>query len=169
MALLQPDLYLRRVTVITEELLRSRGLKALLLDLDNTLTTHNNPVPDPAVLAWLDAMKHAGIKLVLVSNNTSKRVRPFAAELGLPFTANAAKPLTWGFSRTARELGLKPNQVAVVGDQLFTDILGGNLFGAPTIFVEYMEPEHGPLFRLKRKLERVILRDRMPLRDMEVE
>jgi HAD superfamily phosphatase (TIGR01668 family) len=158
MAWLHPAIHLHRVTDIRGELLAERGIRALFLDLDNTLTTHNNPIPDRAVLAWLHEMKALGVTLVLVSNNKAKRVRPFAEELGLPFTSRALKPLPWGFMRTARELGLPPAAVAVVGDQLFTDILGGNLFGAPTSLVDLMEPETGWFFRLKRRIERRLLR-----------
>lgn len=131
---------------------------ALILDADNTLTTHNNPVPDKDVISWLEQMKQSGVQLVIVSNNSGRRIQPFARQLGLPYTARALKPLTWGFRRTVQELGLPARQVAVVGDQIFTDILGGNLFGSPTILVEPMEPETGPLFRLKRKVEKKILR-----------
>jgi HAD superfamily phosphatase (TIGR01668 family) len=158
MAWLQPTIRLHRVTDISGELLAQRGIQALFLDLDNTLTTHNNPIPDRAVLSWLHEMKALGVTLVLVSNNKAKRVRPFAQELELPFTSRALKPLPWGFIKTARELHLPPASVAVVGDQLFTDILGGNLFGAPTIMVELMEPESGWFFRLKRRVERMLLR-----------
>lgn len=158
MSLLYPTIMLRRVTGITPEMLRKLGVKALILDADNTLTTHNNPVPDSDVLLWLDTMRENGIKLVIVSNNNDRRIRPFAQQMNLDYTANALKPLTRGFTATARRLGLMPREIAVVGDQIFTDILGGNLFGAPTILVEPMEPETGPLFRFKRKLEVGILR-----------
>lgn len=158
MSLLYPRLAVKRVTGIQPQLLKKHGIRALLLDADNTLTTHNNPHPAPEVLGWLDKMRANGIKLVIVSNNHHRRIRPFAAKLGLAFTANACKPLPFGFARTAKELGLAPRQTAVVGDQIFTDILGGNLYGAYTILVEPMQPEQGPLFRFKRKAEEMVLR-----------
>lgn len=158
MSLLYPMLARKRVTGITPELLKRLGVKALLLDADNTLTTHNNPRPAPEVMGWLERMRKSGIKLVMVSNNYERRVRPFAAKLGLTYTANACKPLPWGFARAAKQLGLVPRRTAVVGDQIFTDILGGNLFGAVTILVEPMQPETSVLFRLKRRLEVVVLR-----------
>lgn len=158
MSRLQPAFILKRVTDITVNMLREQGVEALLLDVDNTLTTHNNPIPDKDVLVWLDVMKRARIRLVLVSNNSAKRVAHFAETLGLSFTSRACKPLTWGFRRAARELGLRPRQTAVVGDQIFTDIWGGNRFRACTILVEPMEPEEGPFFRFKRKIEKKLLK-----------
>lgn len=157
MPLFYPTIMLHRVSNITPEMLKKRGIKALILDADNTLTTHNNPVPHPDVLGWLDKMKKHGFRLVMVSNNNQKRILPFAKKLGIEFTANAMKPLTFGFTRTAKRLGLAPRSIAVVGDQLFTDILGGNLFGAMTILVEPMEPETGIFFRFKRKIEKRML------------
>lgn len=158
MSVFYPTVTRRRVTDISPGLLRKLGVTALFLDADNTLTTHNNPRPADAVLGWLDTMRAEGIALVIVSNNSEERIRPFAKRLGLEYTARACKPLTLGFSRTARELGLRPRQIAVVGDQIFTDIVGGNLFGAPSILVKPMEPEDGPFFRLKRRLEKRVLR-----------
>lgn len=156
--LLYPTAMFRRVTEISAAYLRSLGVSALILDADNTLTTHNNPQPADDVMDWLERMRGGGIKLVIVSNNNAQRIRPFARRLGLAYTSGAMKPLTVGFRRTAEKMGLLPEQIAVVGDQIFTDILGGNLFGSPTILVEPMQPEDGPFFRLKRKLEGRILR-----------
>jgi HAD superfamily phosphatase (TIGR01668 family) len=148
---------LRRVSDITKEMLDANGIEAIILDVDNTLTTHNNPVPDKDVLLWLEVMKAEKVRMVLVSNNNEKRVLPFARELGLPYTAMAMKPLTRGFNRTAKMLRLPPASIAVVGDQIFTDVLGGNLFGAFTILVEPMQAEDSLFFRLKRKFEQLVI------------
>jgi HAD superfamily phosphatase (TIGR01668 family) len=149
---------LKRVSEITPGVLQSLGVRALLLDVDNTLTTHNNPIPDSGALKWLAEMKEAGILVCLASNNRTRRVRPFAESLGAGYVANACKPLPVGFIRAARRLGLPARAFAVVGDQIFTDILGGNLFGARTILLEPIEFETGPFFRLKRRLEKGILK-----------
>jgi len=154
---LHPDLWLHRVTRLTPGQLQSWGTKVLILDVDNTLTTHNNPVPDQDILRWLEQMKQAQYRLVILSNNSAERVEPFARLLGLDYTANAMKPLAKGFRETARRLGVTAPEMAVVGDQIFTDILGGNLFGARTVLVEPMEPEKSWPFRLKRRLEHGIL------------
>jgi HAD superfamily phosphatase (TIGR01668 family) len=148
----------KRVSDITPEVLNGLGVRALLLDVDNTLTTHNNPVPDSDALKWLAEMKKAGILVCLASNNRVRRVRPFAEGLGAGYVANACKPLPVGFFRAARRLDLPAKSFAVVGDQIFTDILGGNLFGARTILLEPIEFETGPFFKLKRMLEKGILK-----------
>ena len=84
---LKPTYYFDCATDISLEFLNKHKIKAILLDLDNTLTTHNNPVPPKSTLEWLDKMKSAGIKMMIVSNNSAKRVEPFAKELGLPFVS----------------------------------------------------------------------------------
>ena len=160
MPLLQPTKWLRRITQITPEMLCTLSVRALLLDVDNTLTTHNNPVADPHIAQWLELMRKNGIPMMIISNNKPARVKAFANALELPFTASAKKPLGVGFRRAAAKLNVRPSELAVVGDQLFTDVLGGNLFGAVTILVEPMEPEDMWFFRLKRRFERVALSGR---------
>ncbi len=156
--LLRPTLMLHRIHAITPELLSRYGITALLLDIDNTLTTHGHPQPAAGVLSWLEGMKAQGIELILVSNNTDERVSPFAQALGLPFVAGAAKPLTKGLREALERLGCPKHKAALVGDQLFTDILGGNLFGIKTILLEPIQPEGGFFFTFKRRLEKPILR-----------
>lgn len=159
MPLLTPTKKLHSVVQITPELLASLRVRALFLDVDNTLTTHGNPVPAPPVFEWLEMMRRHEIQMMLISNNRPGRVAPFAKLLGLRFTANAAKPLTHGFRRAAGEFGVRPEETAVVGDQIFTDVLGGNLFGAKTFLVEPMELEKALFLRAKRRLERAVLLD----------
>ena len=103
-------------------------------------------------------MKQAGIKLAVLSNNKEERVAPFAARLGLGHQSRAAKPLTGGLKRLAQRYRLPPEQIALIGDQIFTDIVGGNLKGVLAVLVEPYELEHKWSFRLKRRLERPIIR-----------
>jgi len=155
-----PDLMLRDVTRIDKALLDANGLRCLILDVDNTLTTHNNPAPAEGVPEWIEEMKSAGIKLIIVSNNNAERVTPFAEMLGLHFVPNGAKPLPVGFKRAAAELralGVPKNRIAAVGDQIFTDILGANLAGIRSIFVYHIEPETSLPFRFKRAVEKPLL------------
>ena len=143
---------------ITKEMLDEMGVTALILDVDNTLTTHNNPEPDPKVRGWLAEMHSLGIRLVILSNNSKRRIQPFADSLGLGFVFFAMKPLPFGYARAVRELKTPKYHVAIVGDQIFTDILGARLYGAKAILTEPFMPETGPLFRLKRRAEQFILR-----------
>lgn len=153
MPLLTPDLMVKNVTCIEEEMLRSRGIRGLILDVDNTLTDHGSQILRPSVETWLLRMKKSGMKMTIVSNNTHERVEPFANKLGLGFISMGCKPLTVGMTRAQKKLGLNPSQIAVVGDQIFTDIIGGNLKGMFTIMVEPFVLEQGLLFRIKRGLE----------------
>lgn len=153
-----PDFIFSGVTAITPEFLRENQIKALVLDVDNTLTTHGNPVPGEGVLDWLAQMKQAGIPMMIVSNNSEARVRPFAELLGVDYIARGFKPLTVGMTKACKSFGLSPDQVAIVGDQLFTDILGGKWKGMRSILTEPLHPENGPFFRFKRWLERKLMK-----------
>ena len=168
MALFYPTLYRRRITDLTADDLRALGARGLLLDVDNTLTTHDNPVLDERVMAWLDAMRQAGFALTVVSNNRDERVRPFAEAIGLSFQARAAKPLPRGYRAAATSMGLMPRQCIAVGDQIFTDILGANLAGMPSVLLEPIELETKQKFIVfKRRLERVLLGTRRAKRRRE--
>lgn len=158
MALFAPTVYRRRITDISVSLLKRLGVRGILLDIDNTLTTHDNPQIDTAVTAWLSAVQAAGFTAVVVSNNQAARVAPFAQKIGLSYQAKAAKPLPKGYRAAARMLGLPPRQCAVIGDQIFTDILGANLAGMPSILLEPIQAEVDQKFIVfKRRLERPLL------------
>lgn len=154
MTLFKPTFALRSILEITPSALELHGIKALILDIDNTLTTHDNPVPAEGVPEWIANMKKHGIKLIVVSNNRAERVIPFARKLKLRFVPNGAKPLPMGILRAVRKLGLKKSEICVVGDQIFTDILGANLSGVRSVFVNPIEPEKSRFFKIKRTVEK---------------
>lgn len=155
--LFSADCAVRSVCDISPELLHRMCVKGLLLDIDNTLTTHDNPVPAAGVEAWVAEMKAAGIQMRLVSNNHAPRVEPFAKLLGIPCICEGKKPLSSGFSRAAKDMGIPKKQLCVIGDQIYTDILGANLFGVKSIYVPPMELEKTSFFKLKRKMEKPFL------------
>ncbi len=158
MKIFYPRFSFRRVTDLTVEWLKGQGISALLLDVDNTLTTHNNPEVPAEVLDWLHEMRAAGMKLLLLSNNHPARVAPFAQKLGVGFIADAAKPLGGGVKRSQKVLGETPEGIALVGDQIFTDVLCANLAGITSILVEPMQLESSWPFRLKRWAEQLAMR-----------
>lgn len=160
MALFFPTAMLPKAYDITVQQLQQLGVEGLILDIDNTLTTHDHPVPNDRILAWLSQMQKEGVKMILLSNNRPARVAPFAQKIGLAFEANAKKPLPGGYRRAAAAMGLSPERTAVVGDQLFTDVLGANLAGMASILVEPFQMEPFFRFRVKRCLERWILQGR---------
>ena len=154
MSRLQPDYYIPHITGVTLEFLRRHGIRGLILDVDNTLTTHDDPTPHPDIAAWLDGMRQAGVGMMIVSNNTEERVRPFAEILGLPYVVDGKKPGTDGMRRAAEKLGgLRPEETAVIGDQIFTDILGANLCGMRSVLLDPLSPDPSATVRFKRSLE----------------
>ncbi len=157
MSVLKPTYRFNRITDIPLEFFLGNGIKGLLLDVDNTLTTHDNPQPLEGAMEWLLLMRKSGIKMIIVSNNTAQRVEPFAKMLGLDYIAKGNKPLTSGIQRAANMLKLEKDDIAMIGDQLFTDIMGGNRWGCMTILVDLIEAEHTVFFKFKRFLERKIL------------
>lgn len=120
-----PDERRRRITEIEPAALAARGIRGIILDVDNTLTTHDNPRPAPGVLEWLERTRGAGLRLIVLSNNHPERVSPFAGMLGLAFEADGKKPLPGGFLRACAHMGLSPRETAAVGDQIFTDVIRG--------------------------------------------
>ena len=119
--LLTPEYIFRAIEAITPEFLRQHGITALVLDVDNTLTGDGSQQLDATVQQWLDTMRAAGVRLTIVSNNTAARVRPFADRVGLAWVPLACKPLPVGLAVARRRLGVRKNQMAMVGDQIFTD------------------------------------------------
>lgn len=154
--LFKPTFWLKSVLQINADFLEKNHVKALVLDMDNTLSMHGNPAAEEGVTEWLDEMRALGIKMRVVSNNTNKRVAPLAAMLGLEFTANGAKPLTFGITRAMKAMGVGRDETLVVGDQIFTDVMAGNLKGVRTVLVEPFHLEKTWTFRLKRRLESVV-------------
>ena len=161
MALFFPTLYRRRITDVTAEDLHRLDVKALLLDVDNTLTTHDAPDLTDEVKSWLAERQAEGFVLLIVSNNREERVAPFAEKIGLPFYAHARKPLPFGFRAAARQAGVHRKQCVVIGDQIFTDMLGANLAGISSILLEPIQMETQQKFIVfKRKIEKPMLNSR---------
>lgn len=157
MNLFLPDYSFRRIEEIPTEFFSSRGIRVLLLDVDNTLTGDNSQEVKPEVEGWLTRQKEAGLSLFVISNNRESRVAPFAQRLGLGYIADAGKPKTTHLRARLKELGVTPKEAALIGDQLFTDILCGNRGGCTTILVEPYALENYGLYRIKRPLEKPLL------------
>ncbi len=158
MKIFTPDYIFEKTTNITPDFLKQLGIKNLLLDVDNTLTTHDNPHPGDGIMDWLELMKNSGMNMMIVSNNYEKRVQPFRDMLGLDFMSFATKPLPRGFLKGMKALKGRKNDTAIIGDQIFTDILGANLAGITAIMVIPIQEEHGSFFKLKRKMEKPIIK-----------
>ncbi len=157
MPLLKPRLMVDKMIDLDMEFFRAIGCKAILLDVDNTMTTHDNPTPAYGVIEWIDKMKSNGLNLIIVSNNSAERVAPFAEKIGLDFVAKGAKPLAKGFKEACRRIGVKPKEAVAIGDQIYTDIIGGNLLGAYTILTVPYELEDKAFFKFKRAMEKPVI------------
>ncbi len=151
------DYAFEKVTDISLKFLQKHRINALVLDIDNTLTTHDNPAAAEGVMEWLEQMRTNGIKMLVVSNNKPHRVEPFAKMLSLDFVANGAKPLTKGINKAVRLMGVPKNNTAAIGDQIFTDVLGANLAGIRMIYVKPIEHEKTTFFKIKRFCEKPFL------------
>ncbi len=153
MQLFTPSFYFQSVTRITPEFLRSQGVSALVLDVDNTLTEHGSQEVSPEILGWLHGMREAGIRMMLASNNVQSRVQPLAERLGLKFVSFSCKPSPRWFFSALRLWGVPKGSLALVGDQIFTDALAGNLMGVKVLLVKPIADDPKFTIRLKRKLE----------------
>ncbi|WP_104991599.1 YqeG family HAD IIIA-type phosphatase [Deinococcus sp. NW-56] len=158
MSLLRPRDVLPHVHDITPEFLAARGLRGLLLDLDNTLIPYGSYEERADVMAWAADLRRSGIRLYLLSNATGRRARFWLDKLGFEGVGMAGKPNPRAFRQALAKLGLPPYQVGMVGDQVFTDVLGGNLAGMHTILVHPLADNALPHTRVTRKLERAVLK-----------
>ncbi len=156
--LLKPLVKVEKVTDISIGILDKYGIKALVLDVDNTLSTHHGQVLTDGLEVWLDLMRENGIKMTVLSNSNSKRLLPFAQKIGLDFISLGLKPLPFGYLRALKRLGTQKSETAIVGDQLFTDILGGNTVGIKTVLLTPIKPETSLRFRMKRKVEAFVIK-----------
>lgn len=158
LSFIAPHLHLSNVIELDATRLRQLGLCGLLLDVDCTLKDYGATEFPAEVRAWTQALRADGFRLCLLSNGKPRRIGKLARQLDLPFVAQAFKPLPRGCFRAMRMLELAPQQTAMVGDQLFADVLAGRLAGLFTVLVHPTSP-HEPWFtRLKRPLERRLLR-----------
>ena len=122
---------------ISVEALARRGIKLLLADLDNTLVPYGVPLPDQKLINWRDELAAYGITLFVLSNNRHEnRPRIFSEGLEVPFIGHAGKPKTPSFYKAMEDMRVTKEQTAIVGDQIFTDVLGGNRAGIATILVK---------------------------------
>lgn len=156
--LLKPQIKLDKITDITHEILKKYNLDSLILDVDNTLSTHHGHVLTDGLPEWLQLMRESGIKLMVLSNSKEKRVKPFAEKIGLPYISLGLKPLPFGYIRALKALKSKRKNTAIVGDQIFTDVLGGNTVGVKTILLTPILLETTAGFRFKRKIERFVIK-----------
>jgi uncharacterized protein len=133
---LVPKLRVKSIFDIDLDELKRSGIRGIITDLDNTLVGASVPYATPELAEWLRMAHDQGFQVVIVSNNAKGRVSAFAEPLALPYVYRARKPLHAAFVRALRIMSLKAGEAAVIGDQMMTDVLGGNRLGLYTILVE---------------------------------
>lgn len=159
LSVLYPRMYVPAIHEINPEELKDMGIRALLLDLDNTIVPRDQNCFPREIKQWLRDMLDKGFKLCVVSNNSDARVRGLVGPLRIPYIVRAVKPFRQAFLRGMDLLGVTPQETAVVGDQIFTDILGGNMLGLYTILVIPMPGRDFWATRLiNRPLEKLVIK-----------
>lgn len=140
------------LTAISSGDLYSRGIKLLMLDFDNTIVPYTTSEPTGAMKKWLDQMKRSGIQLCVVSNSKKERVRRFCAVYGLPCITHAKKPFSKGIRACMKQFSCAAEECALVGDQIYTDVLGANCAGIYAILIPAID-NHTIWLKLRHALE----------------
>ena len=133
---LLPRMMTESVTNLTPAFLEGQGIELLMLDFDNTIVPYTTNIPQPDMEVWLRCMVRMGVKLCVVSNSHNDRVKIFCRKYGIPCITHAKKPGGKGIRECLDLFGLKPEQCALAGDQIFTDTLGANCAGVRSILVK---------------------------------
>ncbi|GGA32711.1 YqeG family HAD IIIA-type phosphatase [Psychrobacillus lasiicapitis] len=151
-----PSEFVRSIFHITPEFLKEKGVKAVITDLDNTLVEWDRPNATPKLIEWFTSMKAAGIQVTIVSNNNELRVKSFAEPLEIPFISKARKPLGKAFKQAVNKMNVNREETVVIGDQLLTDVFGGNRQKLHTILVIPVANSDGFVTKFNRIVERRI-------------
>ncbi|AZU63406.1 YqeG family HAD IIIA-type phosphatase [Neobacillus mesonae] len=152
-----PNEHFKSVLEISPEQLKARGIKGIITDLDNTLVEWDRPSATPQLVQWFEEIKKHDILVTIVSNNNEQRVKAFADPLKIPFIFRARKPMSRAFNQASRQMGIKKEETVVIGDQLLTDVLGGNRSGFQTILVVPVAQTDGLATKFNRFVERRIM------------
>jgi len=156
---LLPNEFVTSVYEITPDKLKQLGIKGIITDLDNTLVEWDRPDATEELSEWLTEMKEAGIRIIIASNNKEERVKHFANPLNIEYIHRAKKPLGKAYYSALVRLGLRPNEVVMVGDQLLTDVFGANRMKLYTILVRPVAESDGWVTRFNRFVERRVFSD----------
>lgn len=154
--ILYPKMYIDNVKEITFKALQENGIKGLILDVDNTLIDYYKNIPD-GVEEWCEDLKNKGIKFCIASNSNKKeKVKEVSEKLNIPYIYFAKKPLKMGLNKAKNIMKLESKEVAVVGDQIFTDVLGANRCKMFSILVDPIEEKDIFITVIKRPIENLI-------------
>ena len=140
------------ITAILEEFLKSQNIRLLMLDFDNTIVPYTTNIPSPRIMAWLESAKQWDLIVCVVSNSKNSRVPNFCKKYGLHCITHAKKPFSDGISQCLNQFQIPAHEAVLVGDQIYTDTLGGNCAGVRTILVEAIN-NHNVWLKLRHVAE----------------
>lgn len=152
-----PDIYQKSIYSIDYQKLLNRGIKCILIDLDNTLVAPSIKNPNKKIKNLFSELKELGFRIIIFSNGSKRRVKPFQEQLEVEGVYRALKPSSKKFYQILEKYHYNESQVAIIGDQLLTDIAGGNKVGITTILINQVSPHDELLTRLNRMIERHLL------------
>lgn len=155
---LYPNDYIESIFKLDVEALREKGIKGILFDIDNTLVPYDVAHPTPEIIAFFEKLKESGFQVALVSNNTEDRVVRFNEKLKIFAIHKCGKPGTKSLAKAMQLMNLTRDQVAIVGDQIFTDVYGGNRIGLHTVLVVPVSDKDEWITKVKRGIERQVIR-----------
>lgn len=162
MKALRPDRFVSRVDVIDPQEILDRGITGVLVDLDNTLKPRDRHDVPAELADWVISLKDAGIKVCLLSNNWHETVSGVADRLGIAYVSKAVKPLPFSYLMGMRRMGTKRRDTLMIGDQIFTDVLGARLLGLPVWAVPPLAKHDLAHTLFLRKVERVLVGELVP-------
>lgn len=163
LAVFLPDEYVSSIYHIDLARLWDAGMRGLVTDLDNTLVAWGTQQAPQKLVAWLDHARAIGFRVCILSNNHETRVSQFANELGIPALSRARKPRSASYLKAMTMIEVQPAQTVMIGDQLFTDIWGGNRLGVYTILVSPVPGRQHRGTVVIRRIEKLVLKGREPV------
>lgn len=153
-----PDYMFDTVYDIPEEVFKENGIKYVFCDIDNTLAPYECDIPTPENRKWFEKIKAVGIKIYFISNNEESRVEKYAHGLGIPYIANARKPLVSKYKKLIEQENIDVSKSACIGDQIFTDVVAASFLGATSILVLPINDLKTFFCRFKRFFEKPFVR-----------
>ena len=162
-----PNGYFKKVSEISLEYLKENNIKGLILDVDNTLIDYYRNLSEETI-TWANTLKENGIKMCILSNSNKKdKVKEVAGKLGLEYSYFGMKPLKRGFKKAKKMLGLESNEIAAVGDQIFTDVIGSNRMKMFSILVEPIKEKDILITLIKRPIENYIKKQYLKTKEIK--
>lgn len=153
-----PDMYQKSIYTIDYSKLLTTGIKCLLFDLDNTVVPSNSNEPSMKAKDLFVSLKQKGFKVIIFSNSPKFRVKKFKNIFEVEGVCNAMKPMTHNFKKVMENHRLTENEVAIIGDQIMTDVVGGNNVGITTILVNPLENKDFIWTKINRFREKRIMK-----------